>query len=165
LAESTRAIKREVKDLRVIACNGTASLEELKYLKSCGVDSYNHNLESSRDYYREICSTHTWDERYRTCESVKEAGLDLCVGGIFGMGEREVDRELLLNAIVSLKPESVPLNFFIPNPALPLGDRNISYGEALQVIRRARELLGDRTLLMVARGARGAIQRKRERDV
>ncbi len=136
----------------------------MRYLKSSGVDSYNHNLESSEEYYREICSTHTWEERYRTCESVKEAGLDLCVGGIFGMGEREVDRELLLDAIVSLKPESVPLNFYIPNDALPIGDRNISYREALDIIRRARELLGNRTLLMVA-GGREELFNGREQEM
>jgi biotin synthase len=152
IAKVTKAIKKEVDNLRVIACNGTASLEELKFLKSSGVDSYNHNLETSKEYYREICTTHTWEERYKTCEDVKRAGLSLCVGGIFGMGERKKDRDSLIKAIISLNPESIPLNFYIPNPALPIKSRNISYSEALDIVKRVRELLGEDRLLMVAGG-------------
>jgi biotin synthase len=152
IAKATRAIKKEIKNLRVIACNGTASKEQLRYLKENGVDSYNHNLETSREYYKKICTTHSWEERYETCQNVKEVGLSLCVGGIFGMGESREDRDSLINSIISLKPDSVPLNFYIPNPALPIKSRNISYKEALDIIKKTRELLGDNRLLMVAGG-------------
>ncbi len=152
VSRAAKAIKKEVKGLNLIACNGTASVEQLKFLKESGIDSYNHNLETSEEYYREICTTHTWEERYHTCLNVKEVGLQLCSGGIWGMGESIEDRELLLRAIVSLNPDSVPLNFYIPNPALPIKSRNIYRDEALHIIRKARERLGEDKIIMVAGG-------------
>jgi len=152
VSEVAKAIKREVDGLNLIACNGTASKEQLLYLKNSGVDSYNHNLETSQNYYHEICTTHSWEERYRTCEDAKSVGLTLCSGGIFGMGETLSDRDELLKAISSLKPESTPLNFYHPNPALPIKATTISKDEALEIISRARGLLGDDKLLMVAGG-------------
>ncbi|HHD82052.1 MAG TPA: biotin synthase [Campylobacterales bacterium] len=152
VARAARAVKAEVEGLNLIACNGTASQEQLSYLKAHGIDSYNHNLETSENYYKEICTTHAWSDRYETCENAKSVGLQLCSGGIFGMGESEEDRTSLLNAIASLKPESTPLNFYHPNKALPIKSRNISRDEALVIIQRARNLLGDDRLLMVAGG-------------
>ena len=152
VARTAEAIKKEVQDLNLIACNGTASLEQLRYLKAHGVDSYNHNLETSENYYKTICTTHTWEERYKTCQNAKSAELQLCTGGIFGMGEEAEDRDSLLDAIASLQPESTPLNFYHPNDALPIKSRNISRSEAIEVIKRARELLGEDRLLMVAGG-------------
>jgi len=152
VSEVAKTIKREVDGLNLIACNGTASKEQLLYLKNSGVDSYNHNLETSQNYYHEICTTHSWEERYRTCEDTKSVGLTLCSGGIFGMGETLSDRDELLKAISSLKPESTPLNFYHPNPALPIKATTISKDEALEIISRARGLLGDDKLLMVAGG-------------
>jgi biotin synthase len=152
VARLAHQLSRELPRLRLIACNGTATLDQLRHLKAHGIASYNHNLETSRRYYPEICSTHTWEERYATCEAVKEAGLALCSGGIFGMGERDEDREALLQSLVSLRPDSVPLNFYLPNPALPLPERTIDREGALAVIRRIRELLPDLPLLMVAGG-------------
>jgi biotin synthase len=152
VSEVAKAIKKEVDGLNLIACNGTASKEQLLYLKNSGVDSYNHNLETSQNYYHEICTTHSWEERYRTCEDAKSVGLTLCSGGIFGMGETLSDRDELLKAISSLKPESTPLNFYHPNPALPIKATTISKDEALEIISRARGLLGDDKLLMVAGG-------------
>lgn len=152
VARTAEAIKAEVEGLNLIACNGTATKEQLGYLKAHGIDSYNHNLETSERYYSDICQTHTWQERYTTCENVKSVGLALCSGGIFGMGESSEDRDALLDAIVSLQPESVPLNFYHPNPALPIKTRNITFDEALTIIQKARTLLGKERLLMVAGG-------------
>ena len=152
VARVAKAIKAEVENLNLIACNGTASKEQLRYLKEYGIDSYNHNLETSERYYSTICTTHTWEERYETCQNVKEVGLQLCTGGIFGMGEEQEDRDELLKAIVSLNPESTPLNFYHPNRALPIKTRNISRDEALIIIKKARQLLGEGKLLMVAGG-------------
>ncbi len=152
VARAAQAIKAEIEDLNLIACNGTATKEQLRYLKAHGIDSYNHNLETSARYYAQICQTHTWQERYETCENVKSTGLALCSGGIFGMGETLEDREELLSAIVSLSPESTPLNFYHPNPALPIKTRNIALEESLQIISKARSMLGEDTLLMVAGG-------------
>ena len=152
VARAAQAIKTEVEGLNLIACNGTATKEQLLYLKKYGIDSYNHNLETSERYYADICQTHAWSERYTTCENVKSVGLALCSGGIFGMGETQEDRDELLNAITSLHPESTPLNFYHPNPALPIKTRNIELDEALNIISKARTLLGEDTLLMVAGG-------------
>jgi len=152
VAHAAQAIKSEVEGLNLIACNGTATKEQLLYLKKYGVDSYNHNLETSERYYADICQTHAWSERYTTCENVKSVGLALCSGGIFGMGETQEDRNDLLKAITSLHPESTPLNFYHPNPALPIKTRNIELIEALDIINKARNLLGEDTLLMVAGG-------------
>jgi len=152
VARAAHAVKAEVENLNLIACNGTASKEQLRYLKEHGIDSYNHNLETSEAYYATICTTHSWSERYETCQNAKEVGLQLCSGGIFGMGETEEDRTSLLNSIASLNPESTPLNFYHPNEALPIKSRNISRSEALEIVKRARNLLGEDKLLMVAAG-------------
>lgn len=152
VARAAQAVKAEVEGLNLIACNGTATKDQLMYLKEHGIDSYNHNLETSERYYPEICQTHTWGERYETCENVRSAGLALCSGGIFGMGETPEDRDSLLNSIASLSPESTPLNFYHPNPALPIKTRNIEFDEALAIITKARKLLGEEKLLMVAGG-------------
>jgi len=152
VASAAKAVKAEVEGLNLIACNGTATKEQLIYLKDHGIDSYNHNLETSERYYADICQTHAWSERYETCENVRSVGLALCTGGIFGMGETEEDRDELLKAIASLSPESTPLNFYHPNPALPIKTRNIGREEALEIIRKARSLLGEERLLMVAGG-------------
>lgn len=152
VAQSARAIKEQIKDINLIACNGTASKEQLLYLKESGIDSYNHNLETSQRYYKEICTTHSWEERYITCENVKSVGLALCCGGIFGMGETTKDRDDLLDSIASLSPQSTPLNFYHPNPALPIKTRDIEIKEAIEIIKKARLLLGDEAMLMIAGG-------------
>ncbi len=163
VARAAQAIKKEVANLTLIACNGTANKEQLGYLKEHGIDSYNHNLETSERYYAAICSTHSWGERYETCKNVKSVGLTLCSGGIFGMGEEEEDRDELLKSIASLSPESTPLNFYHPNPALPIKRRNIEQDEAIIVIKQARRLLGKERLLMVAGGRELLFSEQEER--
>ncbi len=145
----SKAVLKEV-DIEIIACNGTAGKEELKELKKAGVDIYNHNLETSREYYPKICSTHSWDERFETCENVKSAGLRLCSGGIFGMGESEGDRISLLNSLKELNPEGIPLNFFIENEKLPLRATH-NKDLALEIIKMFRENFKD-SIIMLAGG-------------
>jgi biotin synthase len=115
-----KVLKKELPNLNLIACNGTASVDQLIELKKAGIDSYNHNLESAKSYYPNICTTHSWEERYETCLNVKKADLKLCTGGIFGLGESKEQQLELVKQIVSLDPESVPLNFYHHNTALPL---------------------------------------------
>ncbi|WP_456430906.1 biotin synthase [Nitratifractor sp.] len=152
LARLASALRREFPDLGIIACCGTAEMEQLRHLKAHGVTSYNHNLETSREFYPTICTTHDWEERYATCEAVHAAGLALCCGGILGLGESATDRQSLLESIASLRPASVPLNFYIPNPALPIKERTVDLPEALAAIRMMRTLLGEAPRLMVAGG-------------
>ena len=151
VAKIASTIKSEINGLNLIACNGTATKEQLQHLKNSGIDSYNHNLETSKEYYPKICTTHSWDERLQTILFAKKIGLKLCVGGIFGMGESKQDRESLIDSIVSLKPESVPINFYIPNQALPIKERNINKYEAFELIKNLRDLLPE-SRIMVAGG-------------
>jgi biotin synthase len=152
IAKVAYSLKQELPSLNLIACNGTATKEQLRFLRQHGIDSYNHNLETSPNYYNQICTTHDYQERLDTCESVKSAGLALCCGGIFGMGESATHRDELLQIIKELNPSSMPINFYHPNPALPIKDSNITFKEALGVIAKSKALLGDDKIIMVAGG-------------
>lgn len=145
-------LKREVPRLRLIACNGTATIEQLQELKRAGVSAYNHNLETSREFYPQVCTTHPWDERYITCENVNTVGLKLISGGIFGMGETMEDRTSMLHSLKSLNPVSVPLNFYHHNPALPLNPNPLSIDESLNLITLARTILDKADRIMIAGG-------------
>jgi len=151
VCKAAKEVLKEIDDLNLIACNGTATKEQLKELKKAGIKSYNHNLETSKEYYNKICSTHDWNERYITCQNIKSTGLKLCTGGIFGLGESEKDRESFLNSLISLSPDSIPLNFFHPNPALPLENKIFDIEKALYWIRKVSTSLPD-TRIMVAGG-------------
>lgn len=152
VSEAARAVKKENLDLNIIACNGTASLEQLLELKEAGVDNYNHNLETSKEFYPTIVSTHTWDERYETCQNVKKAGLKLVSGGIFGLGETQEDRISMLESIASLEPMNVPINFFHPNDALPLVQNSITKEEAFKLIELTKKMIPNAHKIMVAGG-------------
>ena len=151
VCDAARAVRAKLPDIHLIACNGIASVEQLKELKNAGVNSYNHNLESSSSFYESICSTHSWDSRYQTCLNAKEAGLALCSGGIFGLGESKQDRTSFIQSVKELAPYTMPLNFYIPNPALPLHAEPLSEEEALEIIQEVRAALPN-TMLMVAGG-------------
>jgi len=152
VCDVARAVSSAVPDLRLIACNGTASVEQLLTLKEAGVKAYNHNLETSEAFYPEVCTTHGWKERYETCQNVNKAGLKLITGGIFGMGETQEDRISMLESLKSLNPVSVPLNFYHHNPALPLKPNPLTTDEALELITMAREIISDAERIMVAGG-------------
>ncbi len=149
VCKATKAVLKEV-DIKIIACNGTATKEALKELKKAGVSIYNHNLETSREFYPNICSTHNWEERFETCENVKSVGLRLCSGGIFGMGESEEDRVSLLKSLKELNPDGIALNFFIENEKLPL---KASHNKemALEIIRTYKKNF-ENAIIMLAGG-------------
>lgn len=159
-----RAVKKEVPRLRLIACNGTASLEQLQELKKAGVSAYNHNLETSREFYTQVCTTHPWDERYETCENVNRSGLNLISGGIFGMGETHDDRLSMLQSLKELNPISVPLNFYHHNPALPLLPNPLGVDESLELIRLARSILDKADRIMIA-GGREITFKERQHEI
>jgi len=163
VCEAAAAVKKAEPDLNIIACNGTASVAQLRELKKAGVGSYNHNLETSRAYYPEICTTHSWDERYETCENTKIAGLDLCSGGIFGMGECEEDRISMVASLKALSPASVAINFFHPNPALPLHENPLDIDTSLEIIRYVKSQLPE-SMVMVA-GGRERMFGERQREI
>lgn len=113
VARTAYEVKKQVPNLSLIACNGLANKEQLQELKKAGIDNYNHNLETAKEFYPTICTTHSWDDRFQTCLDAKSVGLNLCTGGIFGMGETHENRLSMLNSIKEIQPMSVPINFFI----------------------------------------------------
>ncbi|WP_345970527.1 MULTISPECIES: biotin synthase [Sulfurimonas] len=152
VCEVAEAVNAEVPGLRLIACNGTASVSQLETLKRSGIKAYNHNLETSREFYPQICTTHPWDERFETCENVNAVGLKLISGGIFGLGENQEDRISMLTSLQKLNPVSVPINFYHHNPALPLRPNPLSTDEALELITLTRQMLPNAERIMVAGG-------------
>lgn len=152
VSRAAHAVKKENLGLKIIACNGTATKEQLQELKKAGVDNYNHNLETSKQFYPKIVTTHTWDERYQTCLNVNEVGLKLVCGGIFGLGETQGDRVSMLESIKSLNPMNVPINFFHPNKALPIVENSITKDEAFKLIELTREMIPNAHKIMVAGG-------------
>ena len=147
-----KEVQKVAPELRLIACNGTASVAQLLVLKEAGIKAYNHNLETSEAFYPQICTTHPWSERYETCQNVNEAGLVLISGGIFGLGESQEDRVSMLASLKSLNPTSVPINFYHHNTALELEPNPLTTDEALSLIRLTKETLCDADRIMVAGG-------------
>ncbi len=118
-----RIIKEEI--LEACVTLGMVNLEQARRLKEAGLDAYNHNLDTSRDYYEKIIHTRTYDDRLNTLKSVRQAGLTICSGGIIGMGESASDRCAMLAELAQLdpQPESVPINLLIPIEGTPLEDQ------------------------------------------
>ena len=107
-----------------VACSlGILTRPQAEALAQAGVHRYNHNLETARAFFPEICTTHTWEERYETCLLVQELGMELCSGGIMGMGETPEQRVDFAFELRELGPCEIPLNFLNPRPGTPLGDR------------------------------------------
>jgi biotin synthase len=152
VCDTAKIVSKEVPELRLIACNGTATLEQLLTLKEAGIKAYNHNLETSEAFYSQICTTHPWQERFETCQNVNKAGLVLISGGIFGLGESHEDRISMLESLKSLNPTSVPINFYHHNEALELQPNQLTTDEALELIKTTREMLPDAQRIMVAGG-------------
>jgi biotin synthase len=117
---------RGVKDIGLEACVtlGMLGEEQAKKLADAGLDAYNHNLDTSRAHYRSIITTRTFDDRLRTLENVRKAGITVCSGGIIGMGESVDDRCEMLRTLANLEPqpESVPINALVPSPGTPLAN-------------------------------------------
>jgi biotin synthase len=111
-------------DLEVCACLGLLTAEQAQRLAACGVDKVNHNLNTSAEYYAQICSTHSYHDRVETLQAVRAAGLQLCSGGIIGMGERDADVVRMALALRELEVESIPLNFLIDIEGTPLAHSN-----------------------------------------
>jgi len=116
--------------------------EQAKTLKKLQVKRYNHNLETSRSKFPEICTTHTYDDRVKTLKIARNAGLELCTGGIIGIGETRKQREELIFEISELEPEEVTVNMLIPMPGTPLEfQTQLDITEILRVFSTLRFLL------------------------
>jgi biotin synthase len=119
ILEAADAIQTETQ-LEVAVSAGLLTREQAQTIAAAGVVRYNHNLESARSFFPSICTTHDWEERWATCEYVRDAGMELCSGGILGMGESARQRAELALALRALEPTEVPVNFLNPRPGTPL---------------------------------------------
>jgi len=134
-------------DLKICACLGLLTPEQAQQLKACGVDRVNHNLNTSESFYGSICSTHSYQDRVSTLEAVRDAGMELCSGGIVGMGEAETDVVRMAFALRDLGVESIPINFLNPVEGTPLaGARQLNPRYCLKVLAMFRFANPDREL-------------------
>jgi biotin synthase len=111
---------KEAYGLKVCFSVGLLTLDQAKRIKVAGVDRVNHNLNTSRRFYPSICTTHTYDDRLNTLRFVRQSGLEICSGGIVGMGETDADVVDLALELGQLQAEAVPINFPIPIPGTAL---------------------------------------------
>ncbi len=136
-----------------LACSvGTLTQEQVDELVAIGVHRYNHNLETAASYFPGVVTTHSWQERWDTLKMVRAAGMEVCCGGIVGMGETVEQRAEFAGQLAELDPDEVPLNFFNPRPGTPFGELPaMEPGEALRAIAAFRLAL-PRTILRFAGG-------------
>ncbi len=137
---------RQVKDMGLETCVtlGMLSAEQVSKLKEAGLDYYNHNLDTSREYYDKVVTTRTYDERLDTLAEVRKAGINVCAGGIMGMGESRTDRAALLAELANLPehPQSVPINLLVKVPGTPLADSpDLDIFEFIRTIAVARIIM------------------------
>lgn len=134
-------LKTETK-IKLCASLGIISYEKAKALQEIGVTTYHHNLETSRNFYANICTTHTYDQRIETIVHAKKAGLNVCSGGIIGLGETMEDRIDMALDLQKLKINSVPINILVPIEGTPLANQKpLSPNEILKTIAIFRFIL------------------------
>lgn len=151
MRDGVAAIKAAV-DINVAASLGMLSQEQVDDLVEMGVHRYNHNLETCRSYFPNVVTTHTFQERWTTLKMVRESGMEVCCGGIIGLGETLEQRAEFAAQLAELEPHEVPLNFLNPRPGTPLGDRPVmDPKDALRAIAAFRLAL-PRTILRYAGG-------------
>ena len=122
LCDAVRTIKSTI-PVKVCTSLGLLDAAKARRLAEAGVDRFNHNLETSRRLFGEVCTTHTWEDRVRTLRHAREAGMEACCGGIVGMGETDEDLLDLAYALKEVGASSIPVNFLDPRPGTPMGDR------------------------------------------
>jgi biotin synthase len=149
--EGVAAIQAAV-DINVACSLGMLTQEQVDDLKAMGVHRYNHNLEAARSYFGSVVTTHSYEERWETCLMVRESGMELCCGGLVGMGEALEQRAELAVELAELDPDEVPLNFLNPRPGTPFGDLPVmEAADALRTVAAFR-LAMPRTILRYAGG-------------
>ncbi|WP_433558843.1 biotin synthase BioB [Pseudonocardia xinjiangensis] len=151
VAAGIAAIKDEI-DINIACSLGMLTPEQVDELAAMGVHRYNHNLETARSHFTNVVTTHTWEERWETLRLVREAGMEVCCGGILGMGESLEQRAEFSAQLAALTPDEVPLNFLNPRPGTPFGDLEPMAGpDALRTVAAFRLAL-PRTVLRFAGG-------------
>jgi biotin synthase len=151
VAAGIEAIRNEV-DIQIACSLGMLDEDQVQRLSDMGVHRYNHNLETARSFFTNVVTTHTWEERWDTLRMVREAGMEVCCGGILGMGETLEQRAEFAANLAELDPHEVPLNFLNPRPGTPFGDLEVlPASEALKAVAAFRLAL-PRTMLRFAGG-------------
>ena len=151
LRDAVAAIHEAV-DIQVAASLGILTQEQVNDLVAMGVHRYNHNLETAKSYFPSVATTHTWEERFDTLRMVAESGMEVCCGGIVGMGEARAQRAEFTAQLAELSPQEVPLNFLNPRPGTPFADLPVlDAKEALRTVAAFRLAL-PRTILRFAGG-------------
>ncbi len=151
IAEGIKAIKDEV-EINIACSLGMLTPDQAERLAAMGVHRYNHNLETARSYFDKVVTTHTWEERRETLQLVSDLGMEVCCGGILGLGESLEQRAEFAAQLASLEPHEVPMNFLNPRPGTPFGDMEVMDGkDALRAIAAFR-LAMPRTTLRFAGG-------------
>src|SRR3954470_211809 len=151
LADGVKAI-REAVDINIAASIGMLSQEQVDQLAALGVPRYNHNLETARSHFPQVVTTHSWEERWDTLRMVRESGMEVCCGGILGLGETVEQRAEFAVQLQGLDPHEVPLNFLNPRPGTPLADQPVlAPRDALRAIAAFRLALPN-TILRYAGG-------------
>jgi biotin synthase len=142
--DAVAKIVSRVKEIGLLPCAtlGLIDSHALATLKAAGLDRYHHNLETSERFFPRICNTHTYADKLKTIESVQAAGLSLCSGGIFGIGENWQDRVDMAFALGALGVDSVPINYLIPIMGTALGgSKYLTPHEALKIVALYRFIL------------------------
>ena len=143
---------RDAVDIQIACSLGMLTADQVERLAAMGVHRYNHNLETARSFFPNVVSTHSWEERWETLSMVREAGMEVCCGGILGMGETIEQRAEFAANLAELDPDEVPLNFLNPRPGTPFGDLEVlPASEALKAVAAFRLAL-PRTMLRFAGG-------------
>ena len=151
VAAGIEAIRNEV-DIQIACSLGMLTEQQVDRLSAMGVHRYNHNLETARSFFGDVVTTHTWEERWETLSMVRDAGMEVCCGGILGMGETLDQRAEFASQLAELDPDEVPLNFLNPRPGTPFGDLDVLPApEALKAVAAFRLAL-PRTMLRFAGG-------------
>lgn len=150
IEQAIAQIKSEV-GIKVCGSLGALRKEHLVRLKGAGLFRYHHNIETSRNFYPQIVSTHSFDQRINTIESAKQAGLEVCSGGIIGMGESWQDRVDMAQLLKDLDVDSVPINLLVPKEGTPLATiKPISCSDAIRTVCIFRIILKDKIVKIAA---------------
>ncbi len=150
LINLVKAISREV-DIKICGSFGIMDVEDLTKLRQAGMVRYHHNLESSAEFFPTICTSHSFSNRQETIRAAQQAGLEVCSGGIIGLGETEADRISMARSLAELGVDSVPLNILMPLAGTPLATQAaLSTTEILRAIAIMRLILPEVPLRLAA---------------
>jgi biotin synthase len=134
-----KAIREDGNDIQIACSLGMLTQEQVDELVAMGVHRYNHNLETARSHFPNVVTTHTWEERWETLRMIREAGMEVCCGGIIGMGETVEQRAEFAAQLAELGPDECTMNFLIPQPGTPYEQYEVVEGrDALRTVAAFR---------------------------